>query len=526
MSRIRRLKYIYPVAFAVVPVVTLAADHIGQFYMSDLLALVGVSAATTLVAWVVLCVLPWKGDRFAVGALIAFFGVFLVFYLFPLGEVVGRALPGVRQRWIVPVVAVASLIAVWRVVRRPAVLEKATVFLAVMSLILLVQASVRLGVGIARGARVIERSELARDLAQPLPMSESGPAVLEPQRDVFFILLDMYASENVLRKVFQYDNRPFLDSLVALGFTVPEVRSNYTRTILSIASILNLEHVDRIADETGPRSQDRSLGRYITENNRTVSFLKSRGYDFHFYPPLWGGLTQKNRFADFQFRPRRNLLETVLAKSSLHRRLWGATALGQFVIVTEDKYDVDSVLRSFARLRETPDEDDPLFVFAHFFVPHNPYILDENCEPAGPRGPDEGESSGLEQRRARYIAQLECVNRQVLELLPALLARSPEPIILLQSDHGTRTIREYDPAVHERVPYAQAEERHGALGAYYLPGNGDEIVPDSLTTVNLLRYVFSHYFGADLPPVSDSLFYSDGDYEYLFFPVEPAPVSQ
>jgi hypothetical protein len=118
------------------------------------------------------------------------------------------------------------------------------------------------------------------------------------------------------------------------------------------------------------------------------------------------------------------------------------------------------------------------------------------------------------------------VNRQVLDLVPELLARSPEPIILLQADHGTRTIREYDPAVHDRVPYAQAAERHGAFGAYYLPGGGDEILPDSITTVNLLRYVFSHYFGAELPPVSDRLFYSDGDYEYEFLPVESAPISE
>jgi hypothetical protein len=520
-----RLKYAYPIVFAVVPVVTLAADHIGQFYMSDLLALVGVSAATALVVWVVLCAMPWKGDRFAVGALIAFLGVFLLFYMFPVGEVVGRAIPGVRQRFIVPFVAVAALGAVWWIARRPPALEKATAFLAVMSVILVVLASVRLGTGMARGARIVENSELAQELAQPIPLSESGPAASGPQRDIFLIILDMYANELVLQNVFGYDNRPFLDSLQTLGFTVPDVRSNYTRTILSLASILNLEHVDRIADETGPRSQDRSLGRYVTENNRTVSFLKDQGYAFHFYPPLWGGLTQKNRFADFQFRPRRNLLETVLAKSSLHRRLWGATALGQFVTVTEDKYDVDSVLRSFARLRETSDEDGPLFVFAHFFVPHNPYILDEMCNPAGPRRADGGGASGLEQRRAMYIAQLECVNRQVLELVPALLARSPEPIILLQADHGTRTINDFDPAVHDSVSYAQAEERFGALGAYYLPPGGGEFLPDSITTVNLLRYVFSHYFGADLPPVSDQLFYSDGDYEYLFFPVESAPVS-
>ncbi len=517
----RHLQHAYPALFAVFPVLTLAADHIGQFYLGDLLTVVGASAAMGLATWLVLRRLPWKGDRSAIGALLAFLGVFLFFYVFPLAEVVNGILPGLRQRWMVPPIAAGGLLAVWWVVRRPALLARATLFLAVTSLILVAQASVRLGAGMARAPRLIEQSELARQLAQPVAVRNGGLEESGPSRDIFLIILDMYADADVLAEVFRYDNGPFLDSLRTLGFTIPKVRSNYTRTILSLASILNMDHVNRIADEMGPRSRDRSLGRYLTENNRAVAFLKRRGYRFHFFPPLWGGLTRENRHADFRFQPRRGVVEALVAKSSLHRRLWGTTALGQFVSGEQDRHDVGATLESFERLRETPDTEEPLFLFAHFMVPHGPFILDEACNPARP--PTDSEvPPGLDPHHVMYIEQLECVNRQVFEFLPALLARSPEPIILLQSDHGTRTIRAYDRAVHSWVPHAQAEERHGAFGAYYLP-DGKGIVPDSTTTVNLLRYVFSHYFGADLPPVSDRLFYSDGDYELEFLPVEPAP---
>ena len=406
--RATSIKYAYPVLFAVVPVVTLAADHIGQFYMSDLLTLVGVSAATALGMWIVLRALPWKGDRSAVAALIAFFGVFLLFYLFPLAEVVGRALPVGRYRWIVLSIAVASTIALWWIARRPTVVAKATVFLSIMGVILVIQASVRLGIGLARGASFIEESELVLDLRQPFPMQESALTASAPQRDVFLILLDMYANEHVLAKVFQYDNRSFLDSLRTFGFTLPEVRSNYTRTILSLTSILNL-----LTTSTGLRMKPgldhmtaRSAGTSLRTTERSIS-SRARGIAFHFYPPLWGGLTERNPRADVTFRPRRTLLQSVLAKSSLHRRLWGSTVLGEFVRGSEDRYDVQSILRSFESLRQTPDSDEPLFVFAHFFVPHNPYILDEMCNPAGGRSSNDGTPSDLGSNRGLYIAQAE-----------------------------------------------------------------------------------------------------------------------
>lgn len=518
------LRHAYPVLFAVFPVLTLAADHIGQFYLGDLLTVLGASAAVGLAVWLVLRTPPWKGDPSAVGGFLAFLGVFLFFYLFPLAEVINGLLPGLRQRWIVPPIAAGSVLAAWWVVRRPALLARVTVFLAVTSLILVAQASVRLGAGMARAPRFIEQSELARELAQPVPVREESLDAQGPPRDVFLIILDMYADPEVLAEVFHYDNGRFLDSLRTLGFSTPKVRSNYTRTILSLASILNMAHMNRIADEMGPRSRDRSLGRYLTENNRAVAFLKERGYRFHFFPPLWGGLTRENRHADFTFRPRRTAVEALVAESSLHRELWRTTALGRFVSGEQDRYDVEATLESFATLRETPDPEEPLFVFAHFMVPHGPFIFDETCRAARP--PLESEvPAGLEPHHVMYIEQLECVNRQVLEFLPMLLARSPEPIILLQSDHGTRTVRDYDPDVHDRVPHHQARERHGAFGAYYLP-DAEAIMPESITTVNLLRYVFSHYFGAVLPPVSDRLLYSDGDYEFDFLPVEPSPAGE
>src|SRR4029078_2431921 len=72
----------------------------------------------------------------------------------------------------------------------------------------------------------------------------SGEAT-EPQnlRDVYWIILEEYGSNSVLKADFNYDNTPFLDALRDRGFYIAEdSTSNYLKTAPSIQSARNLEY--------------------------------------------------------------------------------------------------------------------------------------------------------------------------------------------------------------------------------------------------------------------------------------------
>jgi hypothetical protein len=124
--------------------------------------------------------------------------------------------------------------------------------------------------------------------------------------------------------------------------------------------------------------------------------------------------------------------------------------------------------------------------------------------------------------RDGYIRQVECLNDLLLGLVTSLVQRSsPAPIILLVGDHGTNSLRYSSAKSAETVSPAQARERFGAFGAFYLP-EGGRILADSVTLVNVIPTVLNHYLGAQIPLVPDSLYMSLEQTPYLFAPVDPA----
>jgi hypothetical protein len=62
-------------------------------------------------------------------------------------------------------------------------------------------------------------------------------------------------------------------------------------------------------------------------------------------------------------------------------------------------------------------------------------------------------------------------------------------------------------------------ERFSPLAAYYLPGVKAEDLPPNMTSVNLFRFVFNHYFNAGLP-LLENREYSFQNKEYIFEPLD------
>jgi len=64
--------------------------------------------------------------------------------------------------------------------------------------------------------------------------------------DIYYIILDRYASASTLKDVYDYDNSEFLDYLSNKGFYVAnESISNYIKTPSSLASSLNMESLTK-----------------------------------------------------------------------------------------------------------------------------------------------------------------------------------------------------------------------------------------------------------------------------------------
>ena len=70
--------------------------------------------------------------------------------------------------------------------------------------------------------------------------------------DIYYIILDGYASSSTLKNVYNFDNQYFIDYLISKGFYVAtKSKSNYPMSMLSLASSLNMKQLTYLTDIVG-----------------------------------------------------------------------------------------------------------------------------------------------------------------------------------------------------------------------------------------------------------------------------------
>ncbi len=306
--------------------------------------------------------------------------------------------------------------------------------------------------------------------------------------DIYFLVFDRYGGTETLLRKFDLDNTHFLEQLRTRGFQVStKSRANYPRSILSICSTLNLSY---LPEES---SSDSYYSRMI-DNHLVGRSLTDLGYEYHhlgnWYQPL-----RSNKNATKVYS--KSLLPSEYADS-----LYAKTPLSK-VIRRESKYEL--VIKKFEQVAQLSEIKAPTFAYAHFLVPHPPYVLERD-----------GSKVSWSQTRfgdpaEGYAKQLEGTNKLILDMIDQILEHSEQvPIIILQADEGPYLSKKEDASLDRKN---QILTRTRILSASLLPspgeGRGEVMASDSLSPVNTFRLIFREYFGADLDLLPDQTFYWD-----------------
>ena len=521
-----RLARFHPFLFVIIPVLNVMARNPGGATLRDVLALsLTLLVVCGLVYAVAALALRNQADREV--APIAVLLLVILFYAYPAVRAAYNQAGGDPGRLALTAALVLSVVAaalagVWWLTRRPSLLNRANTFLGVMGLLVVGFLGVRVLADGLRARSQLRSSLLAKRLAEPISARSNPGRDTRPQPDIYIVILDEYANSGVLRERFGFDNRAFEDSLRQLGFTIPTlVRSNYAHTLLSLPSLLNFAYLTDLRTEVGHRNTDPTIANYLVENNRTIFFLKDRGYRFAFFPSQWWISTERNRHADFQFRVWDGFhLGRAAPRSDLRRAFISRTPLA--LLQRGDRHDADYVKRTLSGMAELASDPAPTFALAHVLSPHYPYVFDASCRPHA-RRPARKWGRGREQD---YLEQLRCLNHLLLGTVTELLEdRASQPIILLVGDHGTNSLGYNNASRAEDVSPDQARERLGAFAAFRLPGGMEVSVPDSVTLVNLVPLLFNGSFDTQLPVLPDSLYMSLETTPYLLAPVDPTSLS-
>ncbi len=510
----RRLRLVHPFLIGVGPVVSLYAHNLDDAAACDIAVPILLVLAATALVWTLVNVLVKDAERSAIVVSISWL---LFFTAMRSADLLGRTMTTLflywdRTQWSFEPAHVigaelalcAALVAAALRVRR---LGSTSMFLACFSLHLTLLATAGALPALACRSRPEPRRTDVWSAAQGI----------SARPDIYYIILDGFPRDDVFKQYFGGDSAGLLHSLEKKGFYVARrSTASYCQTPLCLASALNGDFLDDMT--AGFSTNQLDLAPLIGDNlvirslaplgYKTVAF--ATGFDPTEHPE-W----------DYYYTSSDSM-------SAFHRMLIDVTPLH---LILPDPRARDPYTRARDRIRYTLDRlpdvaanPAPTFTLAHILCPHPPFLFDADGGPTRPVGElyrlqDDAESGALSfeliEHRARFRDQAHFIAREIERAIDQILAKSPEPpIILLQSDHGSGL--RLDRFSLERT---DLHERMSILNAYHFPGRRYEQLDDRITPVNSFRVVFNTFFGTQLTRLPDRSFFSVWDAPYRFVDV-------
>jgi hypothetical protein len=512
---------LFPFTFAVLPVLTLWEDLFYWVHSSQVIRSVLLLLAATAVLMVLFHFFfkSWEKAGLLFSIILLFFSFHgRVYYgILELKGVLPHptGVDAVRDQFLVRVHL--GLILLWifltfiglvNLRRTKRNLKPLVSFLNIVSVAVLLVPIILIFVDDCRVKQRIPENELFGSASvDPVPRTEA-----EVPPDIYYIILDAYGREDILDEYFGYDNSQFIRFLESKGFFIAsQSRSNYVQTLPSLAGSLNMSYVVDIPDDGIPSRVCESLFVHTIHDSRVRQILEENGYQIVSFST--GVEFTEIRDADFYFRNggfapnhfeslliTQSALLSVVDLSSIFN--WPIEYPGYTAHIDRTNY----ILQKMSDLEDIPG---PKFVFVHLLLPHPPFVFESNGDVIRQRYPyGVWDASDYPQAREVYIEgysnQLDYVNRAMQKFVEQAISNaSPQPIIILQGDHGPRSTLSWWHPDSESV-----REATGILNAYYFPGVDASGLYEGISPINSFRALFNAYFNADYPLLEDRSYYS------------------
>lgn len=350
--------------------------------------------------------------------------------------------------------------------------------------------------------------------------------------DIYYIIPDGYLRDSLLSEAVGYDNSAFSQALADRGFIVIEhAQSNYAATLLSLASILNMQYFDH---NPSPYT-DLDFLRFAIADNEVGRLLKQYGYT---YVQLLSGFWMPSPSADIirDFTPDGTIeiaieqndfssaaLEglpknhkTIPDLSHYYKQPFTPMYLGTtllrivssrlYALILPDEtepygiYTAERFLNTVSEVESIARMPAATFTVIHLLKPHLPIVFEED----GALKQADWHPSDDE-----FIAQYRFVNSKFLEMIDTILQVSwHPPVIVFQSDHGASPPdddREFKSLVR-LSPYA----------AYHLPRFHSIDFPKPFTLINTFPLLLNEIFDTDFALNDDRIFELPLNYDAPF----------
>jgi hypothetical protein len=490
---------VYFLLFSIYPILALLGFNISEVEPDVLFRPLFVSVVITLTIFLVLRLLLGNSYKAALGVSILLLLFFSYGHIYNYLKAInfGGFIPG-RHRLMVPVWVGLGIFFLWWLGKKVRDAKNFVPTLNLVAAFLLIYPTVQIS------SYIWSETSVRSQAQQAIVETKSGlPAGYAP--DVYYIILDAYGRDDVLRDVYEYDNTPFLSKLEAMGFYVAQCsQSNYAQSMLSITSSLNMNYLDKLTNVLSPDTTNRAPLRALGKYNEVRNFFDSIGYNTVSFATSFPASEWED--ADYFLTPNfggMNDFELMIMQTSA-----GRVFMDSFFEPPEKSSAEWYRLRTLFVLEKLQNEiryiPGPKFVFAHLVIPHHPFVF----------GPNGEEINYIVQSKPDfpdyvfgYRNQVIFINKRIEDIIETIIAESDNPpIIVIQADHG--------PATFDVI-----ENRMRILNAYYLPGQSQGLYK-TISPVNTFRLILNNYFDQKYEMLEDVSYFSeyDGPYEYINVP--------
>lgn len=351
------------------------------------------------------------------------------------------------------------------------------------------------------------------------------PAAIRPS--VIHIVLDGYSRADVLNYLYGYDNSDFLESLRKLGFVIANrATAPYNQTLLSMNAIFAMEYINERLSKLPIKTTAKQLRvalHWGLQNSTVLEAFRSMGYPIIVIEGIYWGVEIEN--ADVVISSTQTGLEISNFETVL-LRFTPINKIIQELEVTEQTYTKIKFELKYADFNKFKQ---PFFVYNHIIAPHPPFNINRYgvFQPSSLGIADGSHRERDPQLRYKnyrtgYLEKLRFTNRAILEKVRRLQKEIPDPkIIVIHGDHGSGLFLDF-----ESEDKTCLKERFATLVAVYSSDDKlTDAISDQINLVNLYRYIFTHAFGWEHPPLPSRNYFATWDNPENLSPISPREIS-
>jgi hypothetical protein len=314
--------------------------------------------------------------------------------------------------------------------------------------------------------------------------------IFKHKPNIYYILVDMYARQDTLKEVCNFDNEPFLKQLEDLGFAVSRTAwSNCPFTISSLSATMNMEYHDLSNTKVGSVVYVKQFVKTFRDGGSVCKTFRNNDYKIVYYP---------NHFAEAVLG---NVDKQVnVSGGEFYFRMLESTPL-RFLLLKYQWYkNVDEIVEALDFYNGQPK-----FIFAHMLQVHDA-IWDES-------GKNKGWMVTLFPDRlseTRYRSSVQIFNTSLLRCVKSIIEKDNDAIIIIQADHGivyfgdhyTADVNSLRKCWASLTPSSNREARYrfGIFSAVYVPEHLRSCCADfdiydyfsgSFSLINVFRVLFA-----------------------------------